>query len=95
MPGFRLNPVTDADIINDLARFRDTTKRLKEAYRKAMQIEQGHYPIQGSSEALHGQIEASQTTRQANEWSIPKEPTIKKPVQKGSLKANILFKNNF
>ena len=107
MAGFRLNPEEDADIIKDLKRFSNQTKRIKEAYRKAMQIEAGCLPLQGSVNPSEGQVGAyaAELTGSTNApkqqatartgWSIPKEPTVKQKPPQGSLKANILFKNNF
>lgn len=39
--GFRLHPEKDADILADLAKYKDTTSRLKEIYRKGLQFERG------------------------------------------------------
>ena len=91
MAGFRLNSVEDADIIKDLARYRNKSDRIKQAYRKAMQLEQGFVaPFVAPS------VAPSVDPAEAKLWVIPEEPTVKKQVQtQGSVKANILYKNNF
>lgn len=85
MAGFRLNPEEDADIIKDLARFKNRTKRIKEAYRKCMFLEAG---------TLASILEAPEL-KKPQSWTIPEEPSVKPLPPKGSVKANILFKNNF
>jgi len=84
MAGFRLHPTEDADIIRDLERYKNKTGRLKEVYRKAMQIEKG-------SPVMRAIPEVPKTPEP---WVIPEEPTVKKQPE-GSLKANILYKNKF
>ena len=83
MAGFRLHPTEDADIIKDLERYKNKTGRLKEVYRKAMQLEKGS-PVKIISEA----------PKVPEPWVLPEEPTVKKQPE-GSLKANILYKNKF
>ena len=65
MAGFRLHPIEDADIIRDLERYKNKTGRLKEVYRKAMQLEKG---------AIKLSLEAPKIPEP---WVLPEEPTVK------------------
>jgi len=82
MAGFRLHPTEDADIIRDLERYKNKTGRLKEVYRKAMQLEKGAIKL------------ISEAPKTPEPWILPEEPTVKKQPE-GSLKATILYKNKF
>jgi hypothetical protein len=81
--GFRLNATKDADIIKDLKKYKDTTARVKEAYRRAIALEQA-IPTPAISEVT-SVPKVAPTKPERIVWNFPKEPTV--PC---SLKANIL-----
>jgi hypothetical protein len=101
--GFRLNPEEDADIIKDLDRFKNRSKRMRELMRKGLEYENTYLkfternPITEKdiikvAEALE-KTPSMLVTPEPIEWKIPVEPSVK-PKSPGGLKANIL-KNNF
>ena len=78
--GTRLNPEKDSDIIQDVSRFKDVSKRLREAYRLAMQVEAGD---------MYVKKEPAPDTSKLK-WSIP-EPVKKKAKNtNGQTKVNII-----
>ena len=82
--GFRLNDTRDADIIKDLDKYKDTTARVKEVYRKVILMEQGNYnPPTVESPVLETKAPTPPTKTENVKtekivWSnFPKEPSVK------------------
>jgi hypothetical protein len=75
--GFRLNATKDADIIKDLSKYKDTTARVKEAYRRAIRAEQTNQVVEPTVKPP--------PKPERIVWNFPKEPTVP-----SSIRANIL-----
>lgn len=92
--GFRLNIVKDADIIEDLGKYKDATARMKEVYRKGMRADinfiENFERIQKIEDM---KIKPDPIGTRRLVWNFPTEPSVKPTGQVEypvSIKANIL-----
>ena len=77
--GFRLNVERDADIIKDLERYKDTTGRMKEVYRRAMRAEDELFvPFIKAQETIVEERSRTLPPKKAEKivWKFPKEPSV-------------------
>jgi hypothetical protein len=98
--GLRLNTSKDADIIKDLGKYTDATARVKETYRRALQLEGQQY-IPGVAPRAMQRVEQPQEQAAVSSiipkkpevlvWNFPTEPSVRvSNVAPTSVKANIL-----
>lgn len=98
----RLNPALDQDIINDIAKYSDRTSRLKEVYRKVLEIESKGYTMQSPTTQVQDKKPMDKEHKvKTLDWtkSFPTEPTVRQHSngsmdKKQAVTANLL-KNNF
>ena len=75
--GLRLHVERDADIIKDLAKYKDVTARVKEVYRRAVLSEnQTFSPAQVEVNKLPTTISTINPKTEAITWSFPDKPSV-------------------
>jgi hypothetical protein len=94
--GFRIGK-KDRDIEQNLARFTDQSKRMREVYRLAMAVERGEYVRASEVSRVAPPYQATQVKepeapKKDIDWknSFPKEPSVKPKEGKAALKNNML-----